>query len=98
LVGGEVSDSLGLEGEEEDERAGCTGLSGQRLVGQAALQELPAFIVVEQVGGFLAWDERDGELAAEAAAGRPVQEVADAVAALGVLSSSHWSRSSWLEF
>jgi hypothetical protein len=29
LVGGEVSDSLGLEGEEEDERAGRSGLDGE---------------------------------------------------------------------
>jgi hypothetical protein len=47
LVCGEVPDPLGLQGEQEDERSGCPGLDGEGLVGQAALQELPAFVVVE---------------------------------------------------
>jgi hypothetical protein len=55
LVCGEVPDPLGLEGEQEDECSGCPGLDGEGLVGQAALQELAAF-VVEWVGGFLARD------------------------------------------
>jgi hypothetical protein len=79
-----VPDSLGLEGEQQDECAGCPGLDGQLLAGQAALQEMPALVVVEQIGGFLARDKRDGELTAEAASRGPVQEVADAVAALGI--------------
>ncbi|MBE8516211.1 hypothetical protein ILP97_01520 [Amycolatopsis sp. H6(2020)] len=85
LVCGEVPDSLGLQGEQEDERAGRAGLDGERLVGQAALQELPAFVVVEQVGGFRARDGGNSEPAAEAAIGCPAEEVADSVAALGVL-------------
>jgi hypothetical protein len=51
LVGGEVPDPLGLKGEQGDKRSGCSGLDGEGLVGQATLQELPALIVVEQVGG-----------------------------------------------
>jgi hypothetical protein len=47
LVCGEVPDPLGLEGEQDDQRSGCPGLDGEGLVGQAALQELPAFVVVE---------------------------------------------------
>src|SRR5208282_3771529 len=79
----EMADALGLEGEQEDEGASSPGLDGDRLVGQATLQELPALFIVEQVCGFLARDGRDGELTAETTGRGPVQEVADAVAALG---------------
>ncbi len=48
------------------------------------MQQLPAFIVAEEVRWLLARDERDGELTGEAAVSGPCQEVADAVAALGV--------------
>ncbi|WP_345574021.1 hypothetical protein [Nonomuraea rosea] len=47
MIGGEVPDPLGLEGEQKNECAGCPGLDGERLVGQAALQQLPAFVVIE---------------------------------------------------
>src|SRR5438128_4433730 len=83
LVGGEMADALGLEGEEEGEGASGPGLDGDRLVGQATLQELPALVILEQVCRFLARDGRDGELTAETTGRCPVQEVADAVAALG---------------
>ncbi|MER6947424.1 hypothetical protein ABT294_25660 [Nonomuraea sp. NPDC000554] len=85
LVGGEVADPLGLEGEQDDECSGCPGLDREGLVGQAALHKLPAFVVVEQVGGFLAWNGGDDEPPTEATVGGPAEEVADAVAALGVL-------------
>jgi hypothetical protein len=86
LVGGEVTDVLGLQGEQEDERPGCPGLDRECLVGQAAVQKLPALIVVvEQLGGFLTWDRGDSKSAAEAAVRGPAEEVADAVAALGFL-------------
>jgi hypothetical protein len=83
LVGGEVSEVLSLEGEQEDERSGCPGFDGESMVGQAAVQQVPALLVVEELCGFLAWDGGDGKSAAETAVGGPAEEVADAVAALG---------------
>lgn len=85
LVGGELADPLGLEGEQDGERSGSPGLDGERFVGEAAVQELPALVVVEQVDGLLTGDGGDGETSAESAVGGPAEEVADAVASLGVL-------------
>ena len=83
VIGGEVADPLGVEAEQQDEGAGCpdVGRAGSRRSGM--LQQLPAFVIAEQVRWLLARDGRDGELAGETAVSGPVQEVADTVAALG---------------
>ncbi len=85
LIGGEVPDPLSLKAEQQDEAARSADVGGQGVIGQAAVQQLPAFVVAEQVRWLLARDKRDGELAGEPALGGPCQEVADTVAALGVL-------------
>ena len=76
---------LELEAEQQDEGAGGADADGHGAVGEAALEELPSLVVVEEVGGLLARDRRDGETAAEAAVGGPAEEVADPVAHLGLL-------------
>jgi hypothetical protein len=85
LAGGEMADPLELEAEQQDEGSGGADAGGHGAVSEAALEELPPLVVVEEVGGLLARDGRDGEAAADAPAGGPVEEVADAVAALGLL-------------
>lgn len=85
LVGGEVADPLELEAEEQDECPCGADDDRQGVVGEALLQEVPSLVVVEEVGGFLAWDGSDGESAAESSVCGPLQEVADPVAALGLL-------------
>ncbi len=80
-----MPDPLSLEAEQQDEGTSCPDAGGQGVIGEAPLQQLPAVVVAEQVRRLLARDERDGELAGEPAASGPCQEVADAVAALGVL-------------
>jgi hypothetical protein len=84
LAGGKVADPLELEAEQQDEGPGGADADGQGAVGEAALEELPSLVVVEEVRRFLARDGRDGEAAAEAAGGGPAEEVADAVTALGL--------------
>jgi len=82
LVSGQVPDAFAGQGEQQGERAGGPDVDGHGRIGQALLQELPAFVVAEQVSGLLARDERDGELAGETAFGGPFQEIADEVAGL----------------
>jgi hypothetical protein len=74
VIGAQVPDPLGLEAEQEDERARNPDIHGQSLIGQAPLQQLPALVIAEQTGRLRAWDERDGELLGVATVGRPCQE------------------------
>lgn len=83
VIGGEVPDPLGLQAEQQDEAARRADVGGQGVISQAAVQQLPAFVVPEEVRWLLARGERNGELAGEPAPGGPRQEVADTVAALG---------------
>jgi len=69
LGGGEVAYPLELEAEEQDEGAGGADADGHGAVGEAAQEELPSLVVVEEVCGLLARDRRDGEAPAEAAGG-----------------------------
>ncbi len=57
LVSGEVPDAFAGQAEQQGERTGGPDVDAEGLVGQAPLQELPAFVVAEQAGGFLARDE-----------------------------------------
>jgi hypothetical protein len=46
---------------------------------------LPAFVVAELIRWLLSWDHCDSKTSGEATIGRPLQEVADSVAALRFL-------------
>ena len=77
--------ALELEAEQQDEGTGSADPGGQGFVCEAALEELPPLVVVEEVRRFLAREDGDVQAAGEAAGGGPVQEVPDAVAPLGLL-------------
>jgi hypothetical protein len=73
LADSEVAYPLKLEGEQQDESAGGADADRQVLIGEAALEELPSLVIVEEVSGLLTRDVRDGEAAAEPAAGLPAR-------------------------
>src|SRR6266508_4566212 len=58
VIGAEVPDALGLEAEQEDERACGPHVDGQGVIGQAPLQQVPAFVIAELFRRLLAWDVR----------------------------------------
>ncbi|GAA1894361.1 hypothetical protein [Streptantibioticus ferralitis] len=78
----QVAKTFGGQAEQQGDRAAGADVRRQGVVGQAALEESPAIVVVEQVLGLLAWDGGDGQFSGELAAGGPFQEVADQVAPL----------------
>jgi len=79
--------ALELEAEQQDEGTGSADPGGQGFVCEAALEELPPLVVVEEVRRFLAREDGDVQAAGEAAGGGPVQEVPDTVAPLGLFLS-----------
>jgi hypothetical protein len=66
--------ALELEAEQQDEGTGSADPGGQGFVCEAALEELPPLVVVEEVRRFLAREDGDVQAAGEAAGGGPVQE------------------------
>jgi hypothetical protein len=82
VLGPQVAEAFGGRAEQQRDRAGGPDVGGHGVVGQTALEESPAVVVIEQVLGLLPRDGGDGELAGETTARGPFQEVADQIAAL----------------
>jgi hypothetical protein len=73
----QLAKAFGGQAKQQGDRAVGPDIWWQGIVGQTALEEPPAIVVVEQVLGFLARDGWDGQFAGEPAARGPFQEVAD---------------------
>jgi hypothetical protein len=78
----QVAKTFGGQAEQQGDRVAGADVRRQGIVGQAALEERPAIVVVEQVLGLLTRDGGDGQLTGEPTARGPFQEVADQISPL----------------
>lgn len=82
VVRRQAAEPFGGRAEQQGDRAGSPDIGRHGVVGEAALEELPAIVLAEYVLRLLPRDGGDGQLAGEVTARGPAQEVADQVAAL----------------
>lgn len=83
----QMAEAFGGRTKQQGDRTGSPDVRRQGSIGQTALEERPAIVLVEQALRFLPWDGGDGQSEGEPTARGPLQEVSDQVAALADSSS-----------